>query len=289
MAAGFAGSPCTGPRCLPLAGKPRSRPGTGPGPEASGGEARRIGCRSRPGRVSLAASAAGCPLSLRRAGQGMLPRLPGACRATGWRCRRPGDAARTRRPPRPARQPGRRRPAARTTAAPRPEPGRWPHASRLRTSPHLRAHGPAAYRHTRPHCRDHMSMSLKRTRARTPTAIEYCFTGSTCIQSGSPPEGLFRALPAHSPGPGVPFLTGIRNGTRTGWRCGMAGGSPGALVPGPRRPAARREAPPRPTRLSEPDRIRGELPAVIAASRPGHAATSSGCLSSDRLALPTTR
>ena len=43
-------------------------------------------------------------------------------------------------------------------------------------------------------------------------------------KSGSSREGLFRALPAHSPGPGVPVSAGICKGVRNSWRCGMAAG-----------------------------------------------------------------
>ena len=54
-------------------------------------------------------------------------------------------------------------------------------------------------------------------------------------KSGSSREGLFRALPAHSPGPGVPVSAGIRKGVRNSWRCGMAAGSSSLAAASPAR------------------------------------------------------
>jgi hypothetical protein len=56
-------------------------------------------------------------------------------------------------------------------------------------------------------------------------AIHYCFTSYARMKSGSAREGLFRALPAHSPVWGSPVLAGTRNGVRISRRSGRAAGA----------------------------------------------------------------
>ena len=121
------------------------------------------------------------------------------------------------------------RPAGRLLPPAFPARRRPPRAARLpgrTTSRASSGEGPGRKRRTDMYSHGEGTTGKINTRHHLPGApITIVLRAVRVYKSGSSREGLFRALPAHSPGPGVPVSAGIRKGVRNSWRRGMAAGS----------------------------------------------------------------